>query len=208
MVGTLLRVLLFLAFLNLPSFGQDQISGSEARDYQVAYGLFRDGQYQLAIDEFSRFGELYPGSERRAGAVYVRAECLMNMGKTAEANQSFEAFTRAFPRSVLVPDAHFRIGEILYRQEKYDSAVRRFNEVLEKHPQAELAGEAAYWIGESHCKREEYAKREYDGAIAAYPDSVQHEVSGTDPAAGMDVEWWTGHVSLPRAASLGVTQGW
>jgi TolA-binding protein len=154
MVGTLLRVLLLLPLLGLPSFGPDQDSGSEAGDYQVAYGLFRDGQYQLAIDEFSCFVQSYPGRARRADVAYLGAECLLNMGREAAAIQSFEAFTKAYPRSVLIPDAHFRDGEILYRQRKYDSTIRLFTEVLERHPQAELAGEEAYWIGESCCKKE------------------------------------------------------
>src|SRR5512136_1370787 len=125
MVGISLRVLLFVTLLSSYSLAQD----SEVRDYQVAYGLYRDGQYQLALDEFSRFLQSYAGSARRADAAYLSGECLMNMGKTASAIQRFEAFTKEFPRSALVPDALFRIGEIMYRQEKYDSAVKRYSDV-------------------------------------------------------------------------------
>src|SRR5512137_2985829 len=111
MVGYLLKAGLAVVLLFSVSFSQE-LERTEAQDYQVAYGLFADGQYQLALEELRLFAEHHPDSPRIPDAAYVSGECLMNDGKTREASRAFEGFIKRFPRHPLVADAHFRMGEL------------------------------------------------------------------------------------------------
>jgi TolA-binding protein len=156
MVGTVRRALLCAALFSSLALSQDEGLRSETRDYQVAYGLFHDGQYHLAYEELTRFLKNHPASARCQDVSYLVGETLMNMGRGAAATEAFEAFLKSYPRSHLVPDALFRLGEISLNAKKYDLAIRRYREVLEKFPDRDLAGEAAYWIGESYYQRKAY----------------------------------------------------
>lgn len=165
MVGHTLRISLLLLLFLAQAAGQPMTPASEAQDYTVAYGLYKDSQYQLAGEEFLRFLDRHPASPRRQDAAYLIAECLKLSGRSGEALERYEQFRREYPGSVLVDDALFRTAEILYAEGRYPDAIKRFREVSSRR-RNELAGEAAYWIGESYYKQDQI-----DSALVYYTKS-------------------------------------
>ena len=80
----------FLAFLFLflifaGGIGQRVISQNlpvpnasiaEEQDYAFAHGLYRDGLFQIAAEQFQRFAEKHPQSVRVQDAQFLKADCL------------------------------------------------------------------------------------------------------------------------------------
>ena len=66
-------------------------SFAEEQDYAFAHGLFKDGLYQLAGDQFEKFTRKFPQSPRVIDARYLRAECLFQLEQYPAASQTFTA---------------------------------------------------------------------------------------------------------------------
>ncbi len=144
----------------------------EAQDFTVAYGLFKDAQYQLALEEFDRFLDHRPLSSRRPDAAFLMAECLMHLGRSQDAQEQFDRFTHEYPSSPLAADARFRIAELTFGRGEWTRAIAKFRSVVAEG-RSDLAGEALYWIGESYFKL-----GRSDSALAYYRRSFDRAPSG------------------------------
>jgi TolA-binding protein len=126
-----------------------QSPANEEQEYAFALGLFKDGHYQLAYQQFTDFQTRFPASNVAVDAEYFAAECQYQMGGLTDAALLFGRFIERHPASKLSDDAAFRRAEVLYRQAKYADAHTAFADVLRTWPEGNLAHEAAYWAGES-----------------------------------------------------------
>ncbi|MBI3006186.1 MAG: tetratricopeptide repeat protein [Ignavibacteriales bacterium] len=144
---------------------------AEEQDYTFAYGLYKDGLYQLAAQQFEKFLSQFPQSLKKIDASFLRSECAFQLQKFDVAVRGFTSFVSEHPQSPLTDDAFFRIGESHLRMKNPDEGVKAFKTVLDRFQQSELAGEAAYWIGESYNKNQEYenAMKYYSLAYENYP---------------------------------------
>ncbi|MGB2867457.1 MAG: tetratricopeptide repeat protein, partial [Bacteroidota bacterium] len=154
-------------------------SVSEEQDFTFASGLYRDGLYQLAAEQFEKFLEKYPRSLRGADAQFLTAESYFHLAQYLRSANEYSRFIRAFPQSQTVDDAWFRIGQANLRAKKTDEAVAAFKTVLDKFPASELAGESAYWIGEAYLKNDDdnNAIKYYTLAYENYPNSALRNFS-------------------------------
>lgn len=162
-------------FLFLPSLADSQVLQQgkpaalvEEQDYAFAYGLFKDGLFQLAEEQLSKFLETYPGSARRMDVLYLRGECYFHQGLHDRAAREFEIFLSEYPRGRLSDDAHVRLGETYLKLRKSADAIEQFKTVLDRFGASELAGEAAYWIGEAYSRM-----GDWDNAIKYYALSFE-----------------------------------
>jgi tol-pal system protein YbgF len=144
---------------------------AEEQDYAFALGLYHDGVYQLAEEQFGKFLNHYPESIRRVDALFLQNECRYYQGKFDSAIQGFTEFVRLYPKSKLVPDAQFRLGDSYLKSNKPIEAIAAYKIVLDQFGNNDLAGEAAYWIGESHLRLADYdnAIKYYSLAYENYP---------------------------------------
>lgn len=144
---------------------------AEEQDYAFALGLYKDGVYQIAEEQFGKFLSHYPGSVRRMDALFLRNECRYYLGKFDSAIQGFTDFVREYPESRLVPDADFRLGDCYLKSKKPTEAITAYKTVLDQFGDNDLAGEAAYWIGEGHLQLSDYqnAIKYYSLAYENYP---------------------------------------
>ncbi len=126
-----------------------QTPANEEQEYTFALGLFKDGHYQLAYQQFNDFQQRFPSSTVAIDAEYFAAECQYQMGGLTDAALRFARFIERHPDSKLADDAAFRRAEVLYRQQKYADAQIAFADVLRTWPEGNLAHEAAYWAGEA-----------------------------------------------------------
>ncbi|MBI2619619.1 MAG: tetratricopeptide repeat protein [Ignavibacteriales bacterium] len=167
-------LLAFLTFVSLSAhlFGQSTTqpaSIAEEQDYAFAYGLYGDGLFQIAGEQFDRFLEKYPSSLKRMDAYFLSIECRFQQQQFDTAARLFARFVKEYPSSRLSADAFLRLGEAYLRLKQPDQAVSSFKTILDKFGQSELAGEAAYWIGETFVQTSEY-----ENAIKYYTLAYEH----------------------------------
>jgi tol-pal system protein YbgF len=146
---------------------------AEDQDYAFALGLYHDGVYQLAEEQFGKFLTHYPGSVRSIDALFLQNECRYYQGKFDTAIQGFTEFVRQYHQSKLVPDAQFRLGDSYLKLKKPTEAIAAYKIVLDQFGESELAGEAAYWIGEGNLQLADIdnAIKYYSLAYENYPKS-------------------------------------
>lgn len=146
---------------------------AEEQDYAFAYGLYKDGLFQLAAEQFVKFAEKYPSSMKRPDALFLKTECLFQQEQYDAAAKGFSEFARQFQSSNLADNAYFRLGDTYLKQKKNPDAINAYKTVLDKYAESDLAGEAAYWIGETYVKMEEYdhAIKYYTLAYENYPNN-------------------------------------
>ena len=154
-----------LAQANPPS----AVNVAEEQDYAFAYGLYKDGLFQLASEQFQRFIQQYPRSIKVPDASFLKTECLFQLERYDAAEKGFLAFLQQFPSTNLADNAYFRLGDTYLKLKKTQEAISTYKAVLEKFSESRLAGEAAYWIGEAYVKDEDY-----DNAIKYYMLSYEH----------------------------------
>ncbi|MCC6399022.1 MAG: tetratricopeptide repeat protein [Bacteroidetes bacterium] len=172
MVGHTLRILVLLVLFMPVALGQPLAPTREAQDFTVAYGLYKDGQFQLAFDELQRFIDRYPSSTRKAEAEFLSAESLVRLGQNAEASDRFERFLQDYPGSQLSQEARFRTGELALGAGRSQEAIKRFAPLIAEGGGG-IAGEACYWTGEAYSKL-----GKQDSALAYYQRAIAKDPSG------------------------------
>jgi TolA-binding protein len=172
MVGPIRPFLAALLFCFSVAQTQPLAPTREAQDFTVAYGLYKDGQYQLAYEEFQRFLTRYPASTRRPEASYLSAETLIRLGRNDEATERLERFIRENRGSRMAEEAELRLGELAVGHRDFSGALKRLQPIIARGP-AELAGEAAYWCGEAW-----FGLEQKDSALTAYRRSIAVSPAG------------------------------
>lgn len=127
----------------------------EEQDFRFAVGLFNEGMYRLAAQQFDSFISAYPNSLRRTDAHFMLGESYLALQRYLDARQSFQTLVRENPASPLVPDAYHRIGMTFFREGKKSRSTEWFKKVLDEFPRHSLASECAYWIGEAYISADE-----------------------------------------------------
>lgn len=150
-----------------------QSSVAEEQDYAFAYGLYKDGLFQLAVDQFDQFLQKNPSSLKYPDAHFLKMECLFQQGQFESAAKGFAEFVNRFPTSNLADNAYFRLGDTYGKMQRNQEAIRSYKSVLDFYGESDLAGEAAYWIGETYVKSQEYdqAIKYYTLAFENYPNN-------------------------------------
>jgi tol-pal system protein YbgF len=145
----------------------------EEQDYAFAIGLYHDGVYQLAEEQFGKFLIHYPESIRKIDALFLQNECRFYQGKFDSAIQGLTGFVHQYPKSELVSDAQFRLGDSYLKLKKPTEAITAYKIVLDQYGNIKLAGEAAYWIGEGYLQLSDYdnAIKYYSLAYENYPQN-------------------------------------
>jgi len=142
---------------------------AEEQDYAFAYGLYKDGLFQLATEQFQRFVQRYPTSVKLPDALFLKAECLFQEGQYDVAARELSSFVRQFPSSSLADDASLRLGDTYLKLNRSEDAIVAYKAVLDSYGGSNVAGEAAYWIGEAYLQ-----KGDDDNAIKYYTLSYEN----------------------------------
>lgn len=152
---------------------------TEEQDYAFAYGLYKDGLFQFAHEQFQRFLEKYPSSIKRPDAMFLSVESLFQQEHFEIANLGYKNFTHEYPHSRLTDDAYFRLGESYLKLRNAQDAINAFKIVLDRFSTSELAGESTYWIGEAYIRQEDFdnALKYYQLAYENYPNNKLRDYS-------------------------------
>ena len=125
---------------------------AEEQDYAFAHGLYRDGLFQIAAEQFEKFVQKHPQSVRIQDAQFLRADCLFQLRQYPAAAQEFTNFVSQYPSSILSDNARFRLGDTYSKLKRNRDAVEAYKSILDHPKNPAVAGEAAYWIGEIFLK--------------------------------------------------------
>lgn len=116
---------------------------TQQQEYDAAFALMKEGQYERAMKEFRAFLAKHPSSGLADNAQYWIAECnyVLRNYKLA-----LEEYTKAlnYPQGAKLPDALLKIGYVHYELTAWDKARKALMDVQERYPgtsHAKLAGE-------------------------------------------------------------------
>ncbi len=162
--------------LAAPSISLCQIAGgtvAEQQDYTFAIGLYRDGQYPIALQQFKAFISRYPGSGHIDEVTFLAGECLLQERMFDSALSYYQRVMEQFPGSHYFTQSELRSGEIYLQLKKLDKAERLLKNVLANSGDNGVKGEASYKLGQLFVARGDYnnAIKYFDLTYQGYPKS-------------------------------------
>ena len=130
------RFFILLTLVALPvaqaeSYAQTDQRQREVRDFTTARGLYNDGLYPLAAEQFEAFLAKYPESRLAPQAQFLLAEALFQQKKYGDAIREYRKLLRRYAAVELRDRASFRIGQALYYRDRPEEAVHQLQRFLD-----------------------------------------------------------------------------
>ena len=91
---------------------EELLAERELAEYQVAFGLIRDREFDQALAALRKLLEEYPDGKLSDNAQYWLGEVLMAQGKFEPARDEFRVVMEQYPDSAKVPDAAYKLGRL------------------------------------------------------------------------------------------------
>ena len=111
---------LLATLLTVPGDAQTVLRTPADRQYALAEGLYQQGLFPLAAEEFRMFAEQFPEDPRREAAVFFAAQSLFQSGedKVQDARAALESYQAEFAGSTsqYYARSFYLLGEIALRQ--------------------------------------------------------------------------------------------
>lgn len=168
---------IFSLIVLLVNFSSAQMN-DESNLYTVALGAYKDGFYDLAIDQFQNLLRTYPHSKKAPYAHFRIAEACFKQKKYAEASSHYQILLDKYPAKIdLLDKALYRSGQIYFLNEEYEQALIYYERVIKECPQSSLAESALYWSAESLVNKGRYeeAAKIFQNFIQKYPAHEHQE---------------------------------
>lgn len=124
-------------------------AADENSDFRAAAAFFRAQRWQYAADDFQKFLQDYPNSERAPLARLYVGLCLNSLEEYSAARTNLQQFLKAAPDNRNAADARYRIGECSYYLKDYDATIQQLTSYLEKHDGHQLNSWGRLLLGES-----------------------------------------------------------
>jgi TolA-binding protein len=128
-------LIIFLLFSHL-GFAQDS---KENADFKLAVNLYKDKMYDLALDQFRSFVNLYPNTAQGIEARYYLGLTQSKLGKHDEARSTFQNFALSYVDNMKAPEAWMNVAEEYALMKKNREAAMAFERVKTYHPGNKLA---------------------------------------------------------------------
>ena len=122
----------------------------EVKSYEEAFRLYRNDEYEAAIDRFKAFLHSYPSSDYADNALFWLGECHFKIGEHEQAVLAFDDVAKRYPEGNKVPDALYRqgialleIGRQTDQEATYRGAARQiFERLVSDYPDSDRVPEA------------------------------------------------------------------
>jgi len=111
----------------------------QKREYQQAYDLIKNKNFEEAIKSLLLFIEHYPEGDLAGNAYYWLGEVYLVLPQLEEAKQAFSVVVSAFPMHRKAADALFKLGVSYDRLQDPARAEKYLNEVQLKFPKSTAA---------------------------------------------------------------------
>lgn len=109
-------------------------SAQEQKDYDAAFSLMKQGNYERAVKGFRDFLVKHPQSALRDNAQYWLGEAFYVMRDFRKALTEFSRLMSNHPKSLKAPDALLKIGYSHYELGEWAKARENLNQVTARYP--------------------------------------------------------------------------
>lgn len=116
---------------------------NQQQEYEAAFDLMKQGNYERAIKAFRRFIATYPDSALADNAQYWIAEANYVLRNYKLALEEFSKVLALYPRSPKAPASLLKIGYVYYETAAYDKARSTLNDVVARYANTTAARLAA-----------------------------------------------------------------
>lgn len=145
MLNSRMRLVLLVGFLALAA--SERV---HAADLDFAHGLYDQGRYALAAEEYQAFLKKESTGARADEATFFLAECELQLGRFPSAAETFSSLlTRLSADHPRYRFLLLRAPQALARAGRHDQAVPLLHRYLKEFPQADEASSAELALGES-----------------------------------------------------------
>ena len=110
------------------------LPGSDQDNYQAAFNLLRDGNYEEATSAFEQFLAVFPSSPLADNAQYWLAETYYVQRQYMVALPAFVRIVDEYPGSAKTPDALLKIGYCNFELQQWDAAREALQRVIREFP--------------------------------------------------------------------------
>ncbi len=110
--------------------------GSARAEYDDAYSMVLNGQYDQAAQRFQSFLATYPNDPLAANAQYWLGESYFGRGRYRDAADAFLKTYTDYPSNEKAPDSLLKLGLSLKGMGQKDAACATYSELLAKYPNA------------------------------------------------------------------------
>lgn len=119
------------------------------RQLEYANALFTRKLYDLAIPEYEKYLDDYPGASGRANAYFSLGECYRNLNKPSSARTNFQRVLNDYSESDFAGPAAYALGEMAFTQKDYKAGLPLFHVAAAKSKDAAVALSGRYF--EARC---------------------------------------------------------
>lgn len=125
------------------------LHADEADDqFAVAAGHYDSQRWKLAVEEFQKFQEKYPGDQRMHKSVFYLGEAMIQLGKVDEARDHFRKYIGLEPDGKHAKPAMFRAAEAAYLASNFDAAKPELEAFLKKYSNDRLNAYVLPYLGD------------------------------------------------------------
>ncbi|PWT80350.1 MAG: hypothetical protein C5B58_11845 [Acidobacteria bacterium] len=154
----------------------------DQRQLEYANALFTRKMYDLAIPEYQKYLDDFPGRYGRANAYFSLGECYRNLGRAASARTNLQKVLSQYGESEFAGPAAFALAEMAFRDKDYGTALPLFHRSAAKSKEPAVALSARYF--EARClealgRKEEAADIYAQVAEAGNPNPYREDARVT-----------------------------
>jgi len=156
--------------------------------YMLAFGYFRNGDYQLAGEQFTEIITNYPNSPSLSDSYYFRGMTQMMQAKYQNAIDDFVAYQEKFEGGSFYADTKFRKAVCLFGLNKLPEAEAAFTDFIKSYPENSYVSEAYSMRGDIEAAKDgqddpatedidEYDPHTLDRALDDYRKAIEKSVT-------------------------------
>ena len=159
-----------------------ETEGADQRQLEYANGLFTRKLYDLAIPEYQKYLEDYPGHAGRANAYFSLGECYRNLHRDSNARTNLQKVLTEYGDSEFAGPAAFALAEMAFTDKDYATALPLFHRSAGRSKEPAVALSARYF--EARClealgKKDEAADIYAQVAEAGNPNPYREDARVT-----------------------------
>jgi tetratricopeptide (TPR) repeat protein len=132
-------VLFFLFLTAIPVLAQDS---KENADFKLALNLYNDKMFDLAVEQFQAFINLYPNTQQSAEARFYLALTQSQLGKHEDARMTFQNFAISYTDHPRAAEAWMNVAEEYAAMNNIHEAAMAFERVKTFQPKSTFAPQA------------------------------------------------------------------
>src|SRR4030095_1592224 len=126
-----------------------ETEGADQRQLEYANGLFARKLYDLAIPEYQKYLEDYPGRSGRANAYFSLGECYRNLNRVSNARTNLQKVLNDFGDSEFAAPAAYALAAMAFAEKGYAAALPLFHRAAAKSKEPAVTLSARYF--EARC---------------------------------------------------------